>query len=335
LSLRKRGNTWVVDYYVNGKRVQRSVGPDKKLAEAIWSDIKVKKYTGQLFPERKVPLGRFLDEYLAYSETNKSAQTYKTDIGRIKIFRDFLERHGVQLINEITPPLIEKFKAERSKVNSVVTVNRYIQLAKALVQKTVEWGYLQRHPLKTVKELKKPQRKVEYFTQDQVKAILRHGDSPFREMILFFLYTGMRRSELIYLEWSDIDLKNEIINVQSKDGFHPKSYKPRSIEINPELRKVLDSLPSNGNLVFGNGRGEPLFNPKTIGRRFKMVLEKAGIDFGSLHTLRHTFASHLVMEGVDLKTVQEFLGHASLIEVQKYAHLSPEHRRKAIARLKF
>lgn len=70
-------------------------------------------------------------------------------------------------------------------------------------------------------------------------------------------------------------------------------------------------------------------NPMSLTQAFKRTLARAGLD-GSLHCLRHTFAAHLVMKGVDLYTVKELLGHASIVTTQIYAHLSDEHKQKAV-----
>lgn len=335
MSLRKRSNSWVLDYYVQGKRIQRSVGPDRKLAEALWADIKVKKYTGHLSPERKVPIDLVLDQYLAYSKTNKSPGSQMNDRGKISFLQQFCAERNIRYVQEISVPFLEELKAQRAQINSPATVNRYLQLAKAIMQKAVEWGYLSQHPLKALKLLKEPKRTVQFYNSEQIQAILSNAEPGLKEMIQVLLYTGMRRSELTSLEWTDVDFANGLLNVQSKDGFHPKSYKARSIALAPNLLKVLEQLPHTGRLVFDNGSGKALCNPKTLTWHFKRLLLRAGVNFGSLHTLRHSFASHLVMAGVDLKTVQELLGHSHLAMTELYAHLSPEHRKKAVAKLNF
>jgi len=77
------------------------------------------------------------------------------------------------------------------------------------------------------------------------------------------------------------------------------------------------------------------FSPPSLSIRFKRACKKAGIENACLHTLRHTFASHLVMSGVDIMTLSKLLGHSSITMTEKYAHLAQDHLRGAVEKLKF
>ncbi len=105
--------------------------------------------------------------------------------------------------------------------------------------------------------------------------------------------------------------------------------------MNPELERVLLDLPPRGKYVFDNGKNEPLHHPDYYTKEFIKLLKKAEVKDVNLHTLRHTFASYLVMAGVDFRTVQELLGHSTVKVREKYSHLSPDHRAKAVGVLNF
>ena len=130
------------------------------------------------------------------------------------------------------------------------------------------------------------------------------------------------------MKWPEVDLKNRVITIRES-----KSGKRRMISIDETLHKVISALPSR----FKKGYVFP--SPLTGGRRhdfkkpFKHAIEAAVIEDFRFHDLRHTFASHLVMNGVDIKTVQELLGHASVTMTMKYSHLAPDHRTRAIKTL--
>lgn len=172
---------------------------------------------------------------------------------------------------------------------------------------------------------------------EEINLILQAADELMKRVILVLLYTGLRRSELLFLEWKDIDFDNGLINVQSKPefGFHPKSYKPRSIPICSELRNLLLYMPQVGRFVFDNGNNDSLYQPNRFLKKLKKISKRAEIREVNLHTLRRTFASHLIMKGVDPRTVQEYPGHSSIQVTEKYFHLSKRHKFQAIQILNF
>jgi len=153
-----------------------------------------------------------------------------------------------------------------------------------------------------------------------------------QQVIKLLLYTGMRRAELVFLQWDDIDFINKSIAIQSKpeQGFHPKSYRPRSIPMHPEVEKVLLDLPQRGKFVFDDGKNQPLHHDGYYLREIKKIYRKCGIQNANIHTLRHSFASHLVMAGVDIRSVQELLGHSTIRVTERYSHLCPTHLSKAV-----
>jgi site-specific recombinase XerD len=94
-------------------------------------------------------------------------------------------------------------------------------------------------------------------------------------------------------------------------------------------------MPQVGRFLFDNGNSEPLYQPNRFLKKLKKISKRAGVKEVNLHTLRHTFASHLIMKGVDPRTVQEYLGHSSIQVTEKYSHLSKGHKFQAIQVLNF
>jgi integrase len=113
---------------------------------------------------------------------------------------------------------------------------------------------------------------------------------------------------------------------------HTKNGERREVPITPTLWDALQRIPRRlgSELVFAGKTGQGLVD---IRKRLSRTLRQAGIPDCGLHTLRHTFASHLVMSGVDLMTVKELLGHKRIEMTMRYAHLAPDHKRAAINRL--
>ena len=173
--------------------------------------------------------------------------------------------------------------------SSPVTFNRYLELLKASLNKAVEWDLLRENRLKSFKKLKSDRcRQVRFFSEDEIQKVLQSANEVMRRVILVLLYTGLRRSELAFLEWKDIDFENGLICVQSKPefGFHPKSYKPRSIPMCSELLALLMDMPQAGRFVFDNGHNQPLYIPNSYYREIAKIYKKAGIEEANMHTTR-------------------------------------------------
>lgn len=148
------------------------------------------------------------------------------------------------------------------------------------------------------------------------------------------LNTGCRKGELLHLEWSRVDFEHKFFRL---DARHTKSRKRRTIPLNDDacnaMRVLYDWCQANhpaSPWVFTGKTGARFTTFKT---GFRNACARAGIDDFRIHDLRHTFASWLVMAGVDLYRVRDLLGHSSITTTEIYAHLAPDHLRDAVQRL--
>jgi integrase len=149
-------------------------------------------------------------------------------------------------------------------------------------------------------------------------------------MVLLSLNTGLRRGEVLQLKWTDVDLLQRKLVVR---GDNTKSGKTRYVPLNAEALTTLEQWKNSAGTsewVFAGLDGERMNGIKTS---WGGVLDSAAVADFRWHDLRHHFASRLVMKGVDLNTVRELLGHSDLSMTLRYAHLSPEHKADAVARL--
>jgi integrase len=146
------------------------------------------------------------------------------------------------------------------------------------------------------------------------------------------LLTGFRRQELTSLRPEDVDFQREAVSVAS---CYAKNGESRTVPMGPRLQAILQgAIQNRGNAptVFVTEKGHPWI-PNTFRRVFSKACQTVGLTPLSPHVLRHTFASRLVMAGVDLRTVQELMGHKSITMTMRYTHLSPDHKRAAIETL--
>jgi integrase len=164
------------------------------------------------------------------------------------------------------------------------------------------------------------------------------------------LNTGCRKQEILSLKWEQVDLKNNIILLEKT-----KNGKRRDVPINETVREVLTSQkkwldvpivylnpetkkrevftprtrwPDVPNVFFNPNIGKPYGEVKNS---FASALKRAGILDFTFHDLRHTFASHLVMNGVDITSIKELLGHSTLKMTLRYAHLASAHKARAVS----
>jgi integrase len=148
--------------------------------------------------------------------------------------------------------------------------------------------------------------------------------------VLVGIHAGVRiASEALTLRWENVDLKKKTLTVAAP---YAKNKESRMIPLNSKLQAALEKVrgTSQGQLVFTGPDGKPL---KRMRKDFEKACGKAGLRDVTPHTLRHTFGSRLVMAGVDLRTVQELGGWKDLKMVQRYSHLSDDHKAKAVEKL--
>ncbi|MEK6535935.1 MAG: tyrosine-type recombinase/integrase, partial [Actinomycetota bacterium] len=264
---------------------------------------------------------------------NKSHGSYVRNEIVLRTFKAFAK---IERLRGITPQLIENFKKFRLEGGTKAsTINTELNTIKAALNRAVALGYLPRNPCREVKKLKMPRKQVRFFSRDEVRKLLEAGSGRMRPIVETLLYTGLRRDELTHLTWADVDLQRRVVAVQAKDGWHPKDYEVRHIPMAPRLHELLKSLPRKDNpWVFSTSNDGPHLG-HILSRDFRKLLKFCGIKCASLHTLRHTFASHLVMKGTDVYTVQKLLGHSSIKTTEIYAHLAPDFLKAAVQKLEF
>ncbi len=330
----KNGTIYYVDYMADGRRRRKRVGRSKRLAQLALADIQVKLERKELgFAAKDRGLEDFIREYLIYAKGNKARQSYERDTFIIKNFLGYVK---VKKLAAVTPSLLEAYKVHRrEKGAKVATVNRELNTIKALFNKAAAWGALAKNPALSVKKFREPKRQVRYLSKTEIRSLLKAASARLGPIIETFLLTGLRRDELVHLTWADADFKRKVLSVQAKDDWHPKDYEVRHIPMTPRLVRVLGGRPRNNSpRIFTNAGGRP-WNGIVLSRDFRLLVRSLGIKKASIHTLRHTFASHLLMSGADLYTVQKLLGHSSIKTTEIYAHLAPDFLRAAMDRLKF
>lgn len=218
----------------------------------------------------------------------------------------------------------------KQKGNHPVTINIEIRHLKAIFSYAVEpAGYLKVNPFKGYKQLKF-YRKIPSIIEnprdiEHVFEIINQSSPKsrkiYRLVFALYVYTGARRSEIWKLRWEDI--KENVIIFRER-----KNYEMLEVPIVEQLKKILSEYER------GIGRVIPLTIDQTS-KRIKYYLKKAGLGHLRPHDLRHTFASHLLMNGVDIETVRRLLGQTSLVVTKIYSHILDRHKKIAIKNLPY
>ncbi len=324
---KKNGIVWIVDFYDgDGKRrwfnTQTS---SRKVAEQMKSKIEVDLALGQLeLPGKKrlIILSKLTQIYLEHSRSEHSQNTYTLNERFLRFFKSFI---GDVAVDKITRQDIENYKSERLKSVNKCSVNMEIRHLKATFSYAANIvGILKENPFKNVKQLKIDGDNLpSYLSLDDIEKLLCViDDLDFKHLVIFYLNTGCRRDEALNLTREHIDLSRKKIKIT-----RTKSGKDREIPITEELLKILKLRGQD--VPFG-------FKSDFVTHKFKKYVRKAEINqHFSVHSLRHTFASHLVMSGVDLYTVQKLLGHSSIRVTEKYAHLAPDFLASGVTKLPY
>jgi integrase len=321
---KKQGVYWI-DYYLSGRRKRERIGPDKKLAATVLQKRKVAIAEGKYLDKRHVPRCTFselADLYLEWAKVNHEG--YVGTRSRVEHFR---REFGTSQLSEVTALTVDDYVSRRAQLRKPATVNRDLVVLRHMFRKAIEWGKAVENPVAHQKPLRAQNRRLRYLSHEEMPRLLSATDDILRPIIVVALHTGLRRGELFSLTWQDVDFRLGIIRV-----LHTKNGERREIPMSDTLRTTLQAIPRRltSDHVFPGKTGQGLVD---IRKRFHHALQEAGIAGFVFHDLRHTFASYLVMAGVDLMTVKEFLGHKDLKMTLRYAHLAPDYKRAAISRL--
>ncbi|MEE8408304.1 MAG: tyrosine-type recombinase/integrase [Myxococcota bacterium] len=279
-------------------------------------------------------LAQFADEFLqVYAATNNkpSEVAAKESILRVHLKPSM----GSLRLSDIDAHVVESFKAKQKRAGLCnKTINNHLIVLQKMLQVAIDWSRLKNLP--PIKKLPVARPKVNFLSFDEADRLLGAAseEPEWESMIVVALNAGLRVGELLALQWDDCDLEAGNLHVQRTvwKGHvgTPKSGRNRVIPLNV---KSLASLKGHRHLrgqhVWCHEDGSP-YRADNMKWALRRIRKRAGLRPFEWHVLRHSFASHLVMRGVQLKAVQELLGHSNIEMTMRYAHLSPDVRRDAV-----
>ncbi len=307
----------------------------------------VKKETQK---RKNMPFDKLAIKYIEWAKGEK--KSYKDDASRYQ--NHIKPVFGNIPIKDISMIHLEKLKRNLQSKNSRygkklsdATIKHCLVLVRQMFNRAISWKmYEGNNPVSaTAREnrnfLKTADNKRVRFLDSEEAGILldelKGRSQQLHDICQLSLFTGMRMGEIFNLKWNDVDLKHNSISI--KDD---KSGGSRSAHITPLLSKLFQRMkkntPTAKELIFKDRNGKKI---REISNVFEKVTEKLGFnkdvtdqrDKVVAHTLRHTFASWLAMQGEPIITIKNLMGHSSLEMTLRYAHLSPSHERDAVIKL--
>jgi len=318
-----RRGAYYSDFRSNGKRIQRFLHTNKQIAH-----IKLGELLKQFRSEKRghgnydISFPAFKKKYLEYSRGQKRPETFIRDQAAINALEKF-DDPPINYVKQITPEILERWRGSRKNL-SPATINRDMAAVKAMLKKGIDWGYVEagKWDWDSVKRLKAPKGRLVFYSKADFKRILDNCTGIWKTIALLGGRAGLRRGEIYMLEWSDIEFDRNRIHIEQKEGWVPKDYERRTIPLFPELKTWLLTARRHSRWVIADSSGErPAL--AVMSTYFGKIVRRLNLP-GGLHTLRHTFASHLAQDGVSLYTLAKWLGHENVETTQIYAKLSPD-----------
>jgi integrase len=303
------------------------------------SDIEKFRMMKQIFgtdggSNRQVTLKEFYAEYLTHAEFNLSP---KTVLGIKQAFKPFLQFFSpIRTLDTINLIDVEKF-IRKVKATAPKGYMVYYRTLKAAFNRAKLWGYVSVNEFEKIKLPRIQKVKEDYLSSDDVKLIVDYAESDLIKYVIVFAYnTGMRLSEIVFLEWTSVNLNKKIITVGS-ERFVTKSKKIRHIPMNDTVYQLLLSIKPtekrNKKYVFGKTASMP-YTTDFFSKKFKEAFKKTDIktDY-CFHSLRHGFASRLAQLGVPIITISKLLGHSSISTTMIYSQVNLDDLRQGIEKL--
>ncbi|HXN07351.1 MAG TPA: site-specific integrase [Nitrospiria bacterium] len=352
LEFPKGSGKWWVRLVANG-RERRYRAENKTQAKILYGKLKAEIREEIYFPEKFQKKDTTLkDQIKAYMATYHGRDLRN----QTRYSRWWTKVYGEKRLDEITTADLEKLqkrlltkeikfaykgkkRTKKAKAHgkdvrfkTPATVNRYFAFLRHIFNVAIRDDKATANPVTRLKFFKEPKGQLRFLTEGEEITLKENMAPEYFKFVRFALLTGLRRSEQFNLKWANVDNENKVITIpRSKSG------ETRHVQLSGEAVELLKGMNTwlTSPWVFPSPESPSLpMDPQYIYHKvFLPAMGTAKIEGVVWHTLRHTFASRLVMKGVDLRTVQTLLGHASIEMTQRYSHLSPSHLREAVNQL--
>jgi len=297
--LSKRNGIWYL-FYSNSNGHRKSISTRaRKKSEAIkfltrFRDEIQKRDDSNVIP---INLKDFINLYL---RSTGRIHTYKTAKDFERELNMLLKEVDNCFLSELTPKFVSEYVRKRGQ-KSIYVHSKCLRYLKAIFNWAVQQQYLTENPCKHIKPIRIPEKQPLFITSSDFQTLVDVIDNKdFKDLVIFAVNTGLRKGEIISLEWTQINFQNEYVILDNNNGHTTKSKRVRTVPLNQKALDVVNERNNlNNNLVF-TLNGQP-FNPDYVCKKFKKYVIVAGLNPKlKWHSLRHSFSSWLVQRGVSI-----------------------------------
>ena len=344
MAIRKLRNSWWIDFRHNHTRYRkRSPENSKAGAEAYEAVIRQQlARDGEIVSFKEISKEKEQEQtfekfawtwFNSYVKANNKPSVIENK--RMILRATLLPFFGKIPVGQISTMKVEQFKSKKIGDGlSNKSINNYLTILSTCLKAAEEWIGLKSVP--KIKFLKTPSLKTDYLTEEEGERLIATMTGIPREIVLTALKTGLRKGELKGLRWQDIDWSNRRLIVNhswcrySKGLTTPKSNKVRYVPLTKDVYATLWRRRKTSGPVFYTTEETENFDYWSLYGIMTEACMKAKLRRVGLHTLRHSYASHLVMKGAPLAAVQALLGHSDIRTTMRYAHLAQSSLREAV-----
>jgi len=335
-----------------------SEGYTAQIAKDIREERRRSLRHGEELPQQKKrapTFAKLAEKYLAWSAESKNREGIE-DKSRYE--RHLKERFDDKRLDEIAPFDLERLKADMAKAGkSPKTTSHCLALLRAMYNKAAAWGlYDGPNPVRGVKMPTVQNARDRFLSPEEAELLLKElrrnpyynkkyielKDPKLHDISLLSLHTGARASEIFKLRGQDLDFKNELITLRDTKNTQTR-YAPMTAPVKEMLENRKPEDPTDYIFKKGIRKNAETTDPDDlkiteVSNAFQRVVDRLGFNDGVtdrrqkvvFHTLRHSFASWLAIQGTPLYTIAKLMGHKSIAMSERYSHLSPDHKRDAV-----
>lgn len=337
---------WRYRFSYNGERYSGSTPKahnTKKAAEKIERE-QLERLIARQYLGKMPTIEEFAERFLEHQKPRVKPLTFVQQNATIRQHvipawrKDRLDAVSKEMIDTLVSLWANGTKAV--KPSKPKTINTRLGTVRRMFSLAVDWRIISRVP--EIEFVRVSESTPRWLTDAEAFALYEAVEEHWKAMIMVALRTGLRIGELRGLQWNDVDLVRRVIQVRRTDpgrrtidATSPKGKRERTVPLSNDAVVALESVrpdkPNGSAFVWpallkrGGEIRSRCRSEKGCWHAIDRAAKKVGLSDVGWHTLRHTYASHLVMRGVPIRTIQKWLGHASVKETEKYSHLAPDY----------